>query len=66
MQAILNDTARTSLQQTLAFEQNGFTPEQQVQDTNQMARLGMQNVKGRWAQLAFNTQPTITPRGLMG
>lgn len=66
MAAILSDTARTSLQRTVQFEQNGFTPEQQVQDQNQMVRLGMNNVKGRWAQLAFNTQPVMSPRGVMG
>ena len=62
---ILADTAQNSLQKTLAYERNGMTPEQGVQDKQDLQKLGGQNVKGRWAELAFNTQPTTMPTGMI-
>jgi hypothetical protein len=62
---ILADTAQTSLQDTLEYERNGSTQQQRILDQQQMSKFGTKNIKGRWAELAFNTQPTVMPPGAL-
>lgn len=62
-QNILSDTANNTLQETLAFEQNGGVSNQQMAiDQRELQRISgpdNRNARGRWAELAFNTQPTM-------